>query len=449
MQTKLSINSNNYLHDRTTPLILHGSFIAIVILGTLLISYNGFIHSIWLEDSTWVIVAIISYLLVAEYLLRKEHQQIVNWMLITFYVFLAFSTLLLWGLNAPVGILTVSFAVILPSILMGARSILPVTCLSILTLVIVQLLHNAGVSLPNLQYLSLKSTFWDVATYSTILSIFALVSWLSVSQREKSLRRALHAESALKVQKDILADELEKESAALRLAQLNQVRHLHRFALLGQSTAATLHELSNHLSVLNLDIDDLHQQHTNSKAISNAKDSINHINKMVRQARQQINSYDQYESFDAINVINQSFNDMNEKFKYHKMKLCTPRINGKNIFITKGSPSALMQIIAILLNNSFDATMNSKDPKVSIEIKTTKLRLYVSIKDNGTGVDPTIANSLFTPVTSTKNAGLGVGLYIAYRLANDYFGGNITLSPSKKGACFILMIPANKPMPSS
>jgi len=323
---------------------------------------------------------------------------------------------------------------------MGSRSILPVTVISILALISIQLLHTSGIFLPNLQHLSLNSTLWDVATYSTILSIFALVSWVAVSQKEKSLRRALLAESELKSQKDLLAVELEKESAALRLAQLDQVRHLHKFALLGQSTAATLHELSNHLSILNLDIDDLHQQHSNSQAIANAKESINHINKTVRQARQQLNSYDQHESFNAITVVVRAVKDMSEKFKYNHIKLHRRPVNGKHSFITLGSPSALMQIIAILLNNALDASKQSPSPKVIVEVVNTKSKLNIIITDNGMGVDPSV--SLFSPVTSSKKAGLGVGLYIAQHLAKDHFGGSIKHYPTASGARFIVSIPA-------
>ena len=367
-------------------------------------------------------------------------------MLIAFYIFLAFLTLLLWGLNAPVGILTISFAVILPSILMGAQFILPVTGAAIFTLIGVQLMHNTGVFAPNLQHLTFESTFWDVGTYSTILSIFALVSWLAVSQREKSLKRALYAESKLKLQKETLAIELANESTALRLAQLNQVRHLHKFALLGQSTAATLHELSNHLSILNLDIDDLQQQHNNSNAISNAKDSVKHINKMVHQARQQLNSYDQHEPFNAITIINRTFKDMSQKFKENRVILDKQLVLDRKTFITTGSPPALMQIIAILLNNALDATKHKDNPKVTVEIKNKQSKLIISITDNGPGVDKSIAESLFSPLTSTKSTGLGVGLYIAKHLANDQFGGNIVLSPTKDGACFVVTIPSEKPM---
>jgi len=430
-----------YYPKRTTFLVLRGTFIASLLLGVLLIIYNGIVHTVWLVGRTWVVLMIFAYLLTGELLLRKDYQRTVNWMLIVFYVFVAFSTLLLWGLNAPVGILTVSFAVLLPSILMGSWSILPVVCLSIIALIAVQLIHSDGILSPDLKHLSARSTFWDVATYSTVLSIFALVSWLSGNQREKSLKRALLAESALMSQKEALIIELDKESSALRLAQLNQIRHLHKFALLGQSAAATLHELSNHLSILNLDIDDLRQQHSNSKAIANATDGIDHINKMVRQARQQLSSYDQSEKFNAISVVNRSVKDLTSKFRYSKVKLTKNTVRSRAPFNMTGNPMALMQIGSILLNNALDACRGQEKPEVRISIRSTPAKLYISVSDNGPGVDPSVAASLFKPVTSTKPSGLGVGLYIAQHLVKDQFNGKITLKSRNSGATFVVSIP--------
>ncbi len=305
---------------RTTKLVLRGSIVATSLLAVLLFAYDLAIRSIWLDDRLWIVILSIAYLFTAEWLLKKGHHRMANWMLVSFYIFLAFFTLLIWGLNAPIGILTISFAIILSSALMGARSI-PTVVVSIITMLfIVQSLTTLGITTPDTKPLALSSTFWDVLSYATILSIFGLVAWVASSQREKNLHRALQAERALIQQKDLLRQDLAQESAALRLSQLKQIRELHTFALLGQSTAATLHELSNHLSILNLDIDDLEQQHNQSKAIANAKTSLTTINKMIRQTRQQLNSYNQVETFNALAVINQSIKDMGSKFTQRNVK---------------------------------------------------------------------------------------------------------------------------------
>lgn len=438
---KLSLFKGDYTPKRTTELILHGSFIAVLLLAALLVLYDVVSGSTWLGGMLWVVALIIVYLVSAKIFLRKNFLRSVNWMIIAFYLLLAFCTLLLWGVNAPVGILTVSFAVALPSILLGPRSILPVVFMVIVLLSMVQLIHSSNVVSPDLTALSLPSTSWDILTYSTIISVFALVSWIASNQRAKNLERAIQAEEALRAQKDALRVELDKESATLRSTQLKQIRQLYNFALLGQSTAATLHELSNHLSILNLDIEDLHQHTTNSKAIANAKSSIDAINTMVRQSRQQLNSFDPSKHFNAVQIVHQAVKDMKHKYTEHHVALTKEPVNGTTSFNVKGNSLALMQAIIILLNNALDACCNAPLPAVSLTITTTNSELIVSIKDNGIGISPESKALLFKPIVSTKATGLGVGLYIAHHIIVSQFGGTLKLKSSKVGANFVIKIP--------
>lgn len=425
--------------QRITGIVLRGTLLVSSLLALLLILY-GISYDSLFRARTWVGLAVLVYIFTVEVLFRYKKFKTVNWMLIGFYEALAFLTLLQWGVNAPVGILTTSFVVILPSVLMGYKYILPVAISTLVMLAVVQVIHSLGLITPNYAALSVPSTFWDVATYSTILAVFALVSWLSGSQLERSLKRTQEAEASQRAQKDVLRAELERESSALRQAELRQVRHLHKFALIGQSTAATLHELSNHLSVLNLDIDDLRQQHSNSKAITNASSGVDHINKMVRQARWQLNSYDTPDAFNAVTTINQSIKDVQQKFRYRRVRL-SKSVQGSGRFTIKGGQMALMQIVTILLNNALDACYDSSDPNVDVHISYDDSELVVRIHDNGPGIDPSHLRSLFKPHSSSKPSGLGIGLYIAHHLAKHQFNGSLQYEPPAQGAGFTLRIP--------
>lgn len=426
---------------QTTRLVLRGTLVATLCLSFLIIAQRLIAESSW--PSGYFIIAVISilYFLFAEYLLKHNQQAPVNWMLIGFYELLTLTALMIWGLGSPIGIITISFTVILPSILAGARFILPVAGLTILMLAVIQTFHDINLVKPNLESLAKPASLWDVGIYSTVLLVFALVSWLSSTQNEKVLSQILSSEAALQAQKDTLREDLEKESSARRNTELKQIRELYKFAILGQSAAATLHDLSNHLSVLNLDIDDISQQHSNSQAIANAKDSIEHINKTVQQARYQLNSYNQQQIFNALPAIRESINDIQDKFQCRNVKLTRLKGGSQRSFYVQGNPLALNQIISILLNNALEACYDSVAPEVTISVKQSPKNLIISISDNGPGVDPKIIKSLFKPVQSTKPSGMGVGLYISRYLAEDLFGGNIKLKPSQFGAVFVVNLP--------
>jgi len=369
--------------QRSTGWILRGTFTAAFSLSILLICYNVAVHSS-LDGHHFTIPLIAGvYLVVAGHFYKARHFNTVNWMIIFFYGTLAFAILFEWGLNTPVGLFAMCFAVILPSILVSTKLVLPVAIMSIVALIAIQLIHTVGPSSLDPRITSSTATFWDVFVYSTILGTFALVSWVSGNQR---------------------------------------------------------HDLSSHLSVLNLDIDDLRQQHAHSHAIANVKDSIQHINTMVRQARSQLNSYGQRETFDARGIIDRSLKDMQEKFNRRKIVLA--RVLGTpSTYPISGSPAALMQIITILLNNSLDACATVANPKVTVSLKRNVKHIVVSVEDNGVGIPADEQQNLFTPVASTKPAGMGVGLYIAQHLTHNHFNGTLSLKPKRHGARFIITIP--------
>jgi len=434
-------------HMPATPLLLYSTLVGAVFLSFCILIYNATTAGSWLAEEMCLTPFATIYLLVVERLYHTLSRRFIHWMIIVFYLALACWIMLTWGLTTPGAMLILSFAIVLPSIFMENQLTLPVAGASICLIAGVQLLHGMNIVPPMLAHPSHISSIWDAAYYVTLLSIFALVLWTTGGERERSLHRALLAESKLQSQKRTLSAELENESASLRLARLDQIRHLHKFALLGQSTAATLHELSNHLSILNLDIDDLCQQHKNSKVIQNAKESIGHINAMVRQARQQLNAYDQDEIFNAITIVRRSMKDLREKFNRSHVALHKPTLSGNGSFKIYGSSVALTHIIAILLNNALDASHGTPRAKVAIAIAHTAHQLSITIMDSGKGMSTTTSRGLFQPITSTKKTGLGVGLYIAHHLAKDQFGGTIEYSPMASGSRFSVIIPTASTTP--
>jgi len=80
------------------------------------------------------------------------------------------------------------------------------------------------------------------------------------------------------------------------------------------------------------------------------------------------------------------------------------------------------------------------------EITVTGVRkgesIRLSVVDNGPGVAPDIAELLFSPFTTGKQGGLGLGLAIARDIARE-FGGDISHAQGRNGgAAFHLTLRA-------
>jgi two-component system cit operon sensor histidine kinase CitA len=116
---------------------------------------------------------------------------------------------------------------------------------------------------------------------------------------------------------------------------------------------------------------------------------------------------------------------------------------GKNI-----DPHELSAVIGNLLDNAFEATLNNPESnkKISLLVTDAGQELVIEVGDNGTGVDPDIADSIFTRgVTSkTSNEGHGIGLYLINRYVT-HAGGVIMFDEAEpKGTIFSIFIPKKR-----
>ena len=108
----------------------------------------------------------------------------------------------------------------------------------------------------------------------------------------------------------------------------------------------------------------------------------------------------------------------------------------------RGDRIRLEQILINLLQNALDAVQWVRDPKVVVEGRREGDTVRISVTDNGPGVDAEIADTLFSPFTSAKTGGLGLGLAIARDIARE-FGGDISHTPGPGGgAVFHLLLKA-------
>ncbi len=100
-----------------------------------------------------------------------------------------------------------------------------------------------------------------------------------------------------------------------------------------------------------------------------------------------------------------------------------------------------LSLLTNLLLNAIDAT----PPGGEVQVRTSATpngTVTVEVADTGTGIDPRIADKLFTPFATTKPTGTGLGLTIAQRVARDHGGTLTAANQVSGGACFTLTLPA-------
>jgi two-component system sensor kinase FixL len=95
-----------------------------------------------------------------------------------------------------------------------------------------------------------------------------------------------------------------------------------------------------------------------------------------------------------------------------------------------------------LLNNAIDALADAAEPRaVEVSAGLSARGVAITVRDNGPGLPPEVADRLFEPFNTTKAQGLGMGLAISRSLvqAND---GSLTLDPDvTSGTGFVVTLP--------
>jgi signal transduction histidine kinase len=445
-KTKLAHTQLLHNPQPLLTIMLVGTFLFVSLLLAMLLVGYFILGNTFLLERTILCASVFIYLFFAAVLLQNRHYQAVGWMLIAMYVLLGFVILFFWGINAPVGILVLGFTIILAGVLGGTRYIIPVASAMVALLAVLHVGSANGWVHPDRTPLDDASTWGDVISYGIIFLIFALVSWLSRRQMEQSLQRALQAEALLEKEKDMLAVRLEEQTRHLREVQFDEMRQLYRFAELGQLSTALLHELANHLTVLTLDIDDLHQRHSRSRAIAHAKESISHLDAMVDQVRQQLRETNLVKEIPIPSLVNETLATIESKAKTAGVSLeYEAPVSQKNLFVF-GDPLRLSQILTVLVTNAVEAyqAIKKEGAERRVVIKTVKRKsnIEISVSDWGSGIPEKERKRLFLPFRSTKEDGMGVGLFIAKEMIETHFKGTIMLDKPTSRTTFVIQIPA-------
>jgi signal transduction histidine kinase len=115
--------------------------------------------------------------------------------------------------------------------------------------------------------------------------------------------------------------------------------------------------------------------------------------------------------------------------------------------LMEGNLQNIEQIILNITINAIQAIHHGDGVvKVSTGFQNQEGRLFVSISDNGDGVNPDISNRLFDPFVTDKQAegGTGLGLSVSYGLIRAH-DGKVTFKSSKgNGSTFTVSFPMIK-----
>lgn len=222
-----------------------------------------------------------------------------------------------------------------------------------------------------------------------------------------------------------------KELEKLHLVE-QQFQQQKQLAELGELSRAIAHSLRNPLHTLGLTLEQFWQgqdckQQASLKAIAEAK--IRHLNKSISALLQLSNSETSRNKVVPIQAVVQDILlEVSSSGVGFELEL------QDNVKL-QGSESEIRAMLHTLIVNAIEAQQQNdrKDP-IQLKLSMQDEQLRFSVCDHGGGFAPNIMASLFEPHVSSKAEGAGMGLYLAKRIANLYYSGDIYVTNHDQGA---------------
>ena len=93
-----------------------------------------------------------------------------------------------------------------------------------------------------------------------------------------------------------------------------------------------------------------------------------------------------------------------------------------------------LQVMLNLIKNAVDSI--ALEGKVTIKLFSREGKVFITVEDNGSGIDEKLLAKVFDPYFTTKNDSMGLGLYMSKMIIEDHCKGTLSVENSDAGACF-------------
>jgi signal transduction histidine kinase len=278
---------------------------------------------------------------------------------------------------------------------------------------------------------------------STILIYVALGSFYL----EKQIKKENEIGNALKSTKE----ENEKITELLKEKErlIYGLMKANKTAATGALSASIAHELNQPLGASSLNIQFLKMKL--EKGVLNPAlgkeilDSLEHDNKRAATIVKSLRSiFTEGES----NAQEVQLGDLIAKV----LDIVKPELKSKNIqiqlrvddgLVIKVNPAEIEQVILNLVNNAAQALANAGTLQRRITIEAIKAGQLVrlTVSDNGSGVPVEFKSQLFELLSTTKQTGMGLGLWLCKHIVTRYSGSIHFEDANGGGAKFVIELP--------
>ncbi len=218
-----------------------------------------------------------------------------------------------------------------------------------------------------------------------------------------------------------------------------KIEELEKLALLGKQIASIAHELNNPLTAI-LGYSEMLQTMELEPKAKRYADNIYISAIRAAKIAEGLLAYMQKKEINLTSVkINEVIGKTLSLFEYQlKVNGISVNLDLSSSQLVKGDFHKLQQIFFNLIINAIHSLENwDGEKRISISSKSLENKIRIIISDTGPGIDNSHIDKIFTPFSTTKKNGSGLGLNIVHNIVKEH-GGAISLMPDAAGCTFII-----------
>ncbi|KAB2667193.1 sensor histidine kinase [Brucella tritici] len=276
-----------------------------------------------------------------------------------------------------------------------------------------------------------------VAAILVFVVIAGAVYW-RVSRAARAAAYRAELETAVEERTAALSAEMaERELADKRFRDAREeLAQANRLASLGSITAGLVHEINQPVATIRTLAENAQHHLANGKfdKVASNLDTSVELTARIGSITQEMRRFARRRSgvvrpLPLNELVDGTMLLMGDRFRNAKVQLDIP---GRSDMVILACRVRSEQVLVNLLQNALDAVVNSEPPRVSFSVRDEGDQISLVVDDNGPGIDPQLADEIFSPFVTGKADGLGLGLGIARDLMVE-LEGTLRVIPSQLG----------------
>lgn len=226
--------------------------------------------------------------------------------------------------------------------------------------------------------------------------------------------------------------------------QQNEMLRAQQLAAVGQLAASVAHEVRNPLTSIKMIVEAALRDH---KPKPLTTDTLRVVHGEIRRLEQTVQDFLDFARPPALQrrpcdlraVVSQAVELVRARARQQKVLIDLRPPDGP--LVGEVDPDQFCTVLVNLFVNALDAMPHGGRLGVQLDGSPPD-GIRLTVADTGDGISPEVMDRLFTPFTSTKPTGSGLGLSISRRIIEEHGGRIRAANRPEGGACFTFTLPA-------